>query len=72
MSKIFLDKVRDVLPTALDRMVGYSEVEIGKIERLYGIAISGEFASFMLHAGRSDGGLFQLHGVDWLGGVTRP
>jgi hypothetical protein len=57
MSQIFFDKVRDVFPAALERMVGYSDVELEKIERLYGIIVSGELASFLRRAGRSDGGI---------------
>jgi len=57
MSQIFFDKIREVFPTALERMVGYSDIEIEKIERLYGIKVSGELASFLRRAGRSDGGV---------------
>lgn len=57
MGDIFFDKIRDIFPVALDRMVGYSELEITKIEKLYGIVVSGEFASLLRRAGRSDGGL---------------
>jgi hypothetical protein len=57
MNRVFFDKVRDVFPSALERMVGYDEAEIQKIERLYGVVISGDFSSFLRRAGRSDGGV---------------
>lgn len=57
MSTITIDRIRGIYPAALDKMVGYSPEEMRKIERLYGITISGELASFMELAGRSDGGV---------------
>lgn len=57
MSKVFFDKVAEVFPIALNRMVGYKLDEIKKIEKLYGISIRGEFESFLLRAGRCDGGV---------------
>lgn len=38
-------------------VLGYSEEELGKIEKLYDIKISGALRDFLLEAGRSDGGL---------------
>ena len=40
-----------------ERVLGYSEEELDKIEKLYDIRISGHLRDFMLEAGRSDGGL---------------
>ena len=40
-----------------NRVVGYSEEELVKIEKLYDIKISGFLREFMLEAGRGDGGL---------------
>ena len=40
-----------------NRVLGYSEEELVKIEKLYDIKISGFLRGFMLEAGRSDGGL---------------
>src|SRR6476469_6323035 len=57
MSQIFFDKIGEVFPAGLERMVGYSDIEMKKIERLYGIIVSSELASFLRRAGRTDGGL---------------
>ncbi len=55
--QLFFDKVDQVSPAARAQMVGYSPDELGKIERLYGIGISGQFRQFLLRAGRCDGGV---------------
>jgi len=40
-----------------EKVVGYSEDEIAKIERLYDIVLDGSLKQFMMEMGRSDGGL---------------
>jgi len=54
---MFFAKVQELCPNAADRMIGYSESEIEKLERLYGIQLSGDFRAFMERAGRCDGGI---------------
>lgn len=39
------------------KSIGYSQKEIDQIEKLYDINIRKDFRTFLLHAGRSDGGL---------------
>lgn len=55
--KLFFEKVNEVAPAALGGMIGYSDFELKRIERLYGINVAGDFADFLLKAGRCDGGV---------------
>ena len=57
MSKLFFEKVNELFPGVMDRMIGYADIEIEKIGRLYGINFPDDFKSFMQIAGRCDGGL---------------
>ena len=53
----FIDRIACGYPYNSERVIGYSEEELGQIERLYDIKISGNFREFLLDMGRSDGGL---------------
>ncbi len=53
----FIDKITCGNTYDPAQVVGYTEEELRKIERMYDITISGELAQFMLEMGRSDGGL---------------
>jgi len=53
---VFFDKLHAMMPSASVGAIGYREGELRKIERLYDISIAGDFAQFMLRAGRCDGG----------------
>lgn len=56
MIDIFFKEMDAQYPEATGRKFGYTEQEIEKIERLYGILIRGDFRLFLRQAGRSDGG----------------
>ncbi|MDH5803365.1 MAG: SMI1/KNR4 family protein [Gammaproteobacteria bacterium] len=50
--------------------LGYSNLELEKIERLYNVEIKGQFKSFLIEMGKSDGGLIgdysiQLYRPAW-------
>ncbi len=53
----FIDKIACGISYDPTQVVGYSEEELAKIERLYDIKVCGDFREFMLEMGRSDGGL---------------
>jgi hypothetical protein len=53
----FIDKIACGVSYDPAQVVGYSEGELSKIERLYDIKLRGHFREFMLDMGRSDGGL---------------
>jgi len=53
----FLEKVRKDRAVRCSRTLGYSAVELDRIERLYNITITGDFRDFMLEIGRCSGGL---------------
>ena len=53
----FIDNIAQENTYDPAQVVGYSEEELRKIERMYDITISGELAQFMLEMGRCDGGL---------------
>ena len=57
MTTGFLEKVRQGRAVDYSRVLGYEEVEIGKIERLYNIDVRGDFRDFMMEIGRCSGGL---------------
>ena len=51
-------KILKSLSTVSNTIIGYSEQELKKLEKLYDININGQFREFMLLAGRCDGGIF--------------
>ena len=53
----FLEKIRQGRAVDYSRTLGYSAVELDKIEHLYNITITGDFRDFMLEIGRCSGGL---------------
>ena len=53
----FIDKIACGFSYEPTQVIGYSEDELLKIERLYDIKVSGNFRYFLLDMGRSDGGL---------------
>lgn len=53
----FIDEIRS-WPHSDEGFLGYSEDEIGQIERLYGILVRGQLREFLLAAGRAGGVLF--------------
>lgn len=53
----FIDKIAQGFSYDESQVLGYSEEELIKIERLYNIKLQGDFRQFMLEMGRSDGGL---------------
>lgn len=53
----FIDKISQGFSYDESQVLGYSEEELIKIERLYDIKLQGDFRQFMLEMGRSDGGL---------------
>ncbi len=53
----FFQRVRTEFPQAEPLMRGYDQAELRKLEELYDIVIDGELASFLVKAGRSDGGV---------------
>jgi len=53
----FIDKIAQGVSYNSEYVLGYSEDEIEKIERLYEIKIGGDLRRFFLEMGRSDGGL---------------
>lgn len=57
MMKDFFDLLAKMPKENISYVSGYEEIELKKIEALYGISIHGELKDFMLHAGRCDGGL---------------
>jgi hypothetical protein len=52
-----IEQISADIPYDPEQVVGYSECEIEKIERLYDIVLGGTLKQFMLEMGRSDGGL---------------
>jgi len=54
----FIEKVCGTFPVLQGELLGYSEDEIAKIERLYGIEVQGDFRKFLYQMGRCDGGVF--------------
>ena len=57
MIEVFFERIRKNFPHATAHLKGYSELEINKIEKLYGVAVMGDFRSFLHSVGRSDGGV---------------
>lgn len=56
MSK-FIEKIACGVEYDPSQVIGYSEEELEKIERLYDIKVAGQLRKFLLNMGRSDGGL---------------
>lgn len=54
----YLHSVHPELPINLGYMNGYSDEEIGKIERLYDIKVKDQLYDFLTSIGRCSGGLF--------------
>ncbi len=54
----YLHSVYPELPIDISYMRGYSNEEIGKIERLYDIKVEGQLYDFLANIGRCSGGLF--------------
>lgn len=57
MRKKYVEVLKEYLEKNKLKAIGYSEEEIGKIERLYNVEIKGDFREFMKFAGRCDGSL---------------
>ena len=53
----FIEKIAQGRKYDPQLVVGYSDDELGKIERLYDIELTGDFGQFMAEMGRSSGGL---------------
>ena len=53
----FIEQISQGMAYDKNQVVGYSEVEIGKISRLYDVNVSGQLRQFLFEMGRSDGGL---------------
>lgn len=53
----YIEKIASNVSFDFNKVRGYSDEEIKKIERLYDISISGDFENFLQQMGRSDGGL---------------
>lgn len=53
----FFEGIKTKKPDAFNRMCGYNDQEIEKIERLYNIVAKGDFRDFLRRAGRCDGGV---------------
>lgn len=57
MMEDFFRQLASSCPDCAQKMRGYDAAEIEKIERLYGITVSGDLRDFLTVAGRCDGGL---------------
>lgn len=57
MIHLFFNKILNEYPMEYNRMIGYHEDEMQKIERVFRMKIVGDFKHFMIRAGKSDGGL---------------
>jgi len=57
MTDDFCSEIRRKYPQFYSKMVGYSDDEIEKIEKLYGVEVTGQLRQFLRCAGRSAGGL---------------
>jgi hypothetical protein len=57
MIDLFFQRVHEVAPQCEVLMRGYSEAEISVIQEIYGIEIVGDFRTYLMKAGKSDGGL---------------
>lgn len=57
MNENLFETIRIEHPAIYSRMIGYSNDELCRLEKLYDIEINGQLRQFLSIAGRSDGGL---------------
>lgn len=53
----FIKEIAQTTPYDAEMVVGYSDLELEKIERLYDVRIAGDLKRFLSECGRSDRGL---------------